>query len=98
MRREAPSRRTQDCCAAPLRAAALLGSCLDRRGAGGAGGEVEQASGEPVEMGENFGGRDDVGVFGVHVAEADGVAGFAAVEAAFFGEDHAVVEAESVDD
>src|SRR6185437_15385258 len=64
----------------------------------GAGWQFEEAGGERVEIAEHLGGRDDIGVFGVHVAEAEGVAGFAAVEAALFGEDYAVIEAERIDD
>jgi hypothetical protein len=62
----------------------LLSRLPDGRGTADAGREIEQLGGKPIEIGENFGGRDDVGVFGVHVAEAEGVARLAAVEAALF--------------
>src|SRR5882757_4780528 len=68
-----------------------------RRRAAGARREIEQAGGQLIEVGKDFGRWDDVGVFSVHVAQADGMAGLAAVEAAFFGHDHAVIEAECVD-
>src|SRR4029077_12172832 len=62
---------------------ALFGRFLHRRRARGvARGQIEQFGRKPIEIAEDFGGWDDVGIFGVHVAEADGVAGLTAIEAA----------------
>src|SRR6266550_3799797 len=80
------------------RFAPLFGRLLDRwRVMTGAGWQVEQIGRQAIEIGQDFRGRHDIGVFGVHVAEAHRVARLAAVEAALFGEDHAVIEAECVD-
>ena len=71
---------------------ALFGGLPDRRcGAATADREFEQVCRELIEVGKDFGRWEDVGVFGVHVAQADGVAGFAPVEAALLRQDHPII-------
>src|SRR5215467_15188588 len=59
--------------------------------------ELEHSRGQRIEEGQHFGSLHHIGVFGVHVAQIDGVAGLGAVEAAFLGERDPVVEAEAVE-
>ena len=59
--------------------------------------KVKKVGWQLIEIGEDFGRGDDVGIFGVHVAQADGVAGFASVKTALFCQDHPIVEAERID-
>ena len=70
---------------------------LDGCSASVAGGQIEEIEGKSIEIGENSSGRNHVGVFGVHVAEAHGVAGLTTIEAAFLRQGHTIVEAERVD-
>ena len=51
---------------------------------------------QSVEIGEHFVGLDDVGIFRVHIAERDGMARLAAVEAALLDHRDAVIVAEGV--
>src|SRR5262249_4308550 len=60
--------------------------------------QIEHAVGQAVEEGEHLRRLHHVGVFGIHIAEVDGVARLRTVEAALFGERDAIVEAERIED
>ena len=75
----------------PYSAASLIGGAGPRLPVGRSNRSVGSWSGE------NFGRWEHVGIFGVHVAQADGVTGLAAVEAALLCQGHPIVEAEGVD-
>src|SRR5580700_6541802 len=55
------------------------------------------AARQRVEEGQHLVGLHHVGIFGVHVAQIDGVARLRAVEATFLGERDAVIQAEAVE-
>ena len=76
---------------------ALFGCVLYLRCGANAGWENEQIGGQLIEVGENFGRWDDVSILGVHIAQADGVAGLAPIETALFRKNHPLIEAERVD-
>jgi hypothetical protein len=56
-----------------------------------AGGQIEQIGGQLVEIGENFGRWEDVGIFGMYIAQADGVADLAPIETILLREDHPII-------
>src|SRR5580698_6740000 len=60
-------------------------------------GQFVHAARQRVEEGEDLVGLHHVGIFGIHVAQIDGVARLRAVETAFLGERDAVIQAEAVE-
>jgi len=59
--------------------------------------QLEQTRLQPVEEAQHIIGRDNVRIFRVHVAQVDGMARLAAVEAALLRDGDPVVEAERID-
>src|ERR1700722_4012653 len=60
-------------------------------------GQLIHAARQRVEESENLVGLHHVGIFGIHVAQIDGVARLRPVEAAFLGQRDAVIQAEAVE-
>src|SRR5580692_7032034 len=60
-------------------------------------GQFVHAARQRIEESQHLVGLHHVGIFGVHVAQIDGVARLRAVEAAFLGQRDAVIQAEAVE-
>src|ERR1700722_4383993 len=60
-------------------------------------GQLIHAARQRVEEGQHLVGLHHVGIFGVHVAQIDGVARLRAVEATFLGQRDAVIQAEAIE-
>jgi hypothetical protein len=58
--------------------------------------QVELTRRDRIEIRQHVVDLHHVCVFGVHVAQTDGMAGLAAVEAGFLGQHHTVVQAERI--